>query len=224
MGTQLPPTPRPAGIAGGLAAAGAWLKAAKDGYCEQTGMGLEQGGAGNMCGKHDKGTFVLSSRAYQSFPKAVRACTRLCRSCERCRYISVSLKWQDCSWYYGCPNPKTDVKGFRSGPVQRRAAGERRRERGRLPGLGPQFGHRSGPSEIVRRYTQLLSYSPARNTSGLERLVQHPRIAPSLHRGVHLGRSGRRWDKDELEAYASLVYRKHKAQSDADRAALTCAG
>ena len=80
----------------GLAAASTWLEASREGYCESTGAGLEMGGANSVCKEHDKGTLMLGSRAWQSEAAAVRACTRLCRSCERCRYVSVSVKWRDC--------------------------------------------------------------------------------------------------------------------------------
>lgn len=205
-----------------MAVAVAWLNASRPGYCEATGMGLDAGGAGAICDKHDKGSLTVSSRAYTSWPRAVRACLRLCRACERCRYVSVSLQWKDCSWYQSCPLDalQREVKGFRSGAVPAAPLSRRRSAAARRGALGVRGGD-APASEVEMRYGQLLEYSQGRNFSGVERLVRHPRIAPHLHKGVHAATDGTRWSRDELAAYAERVYEKHKLQSDADRHALT---
>ena len=47
---------------------------------------------------------------------AARECLEHCRKCSRCRHISVSLKFRDCSWFEKCPQPlRADVPSFRSG-------------------------------------------------------------------------------------------------------------
>lgn len=204
-----------------MAVALAWLNASRPGYCEATGMGLDSGGAGAICDRADKGSLTVSSRAYTSWPRAVRACLRLCRACERCRYISVSLQWKDCSWYHDCPLGalQHEVKSFRSGAVLA-APSPRRLPRRRARRAAPP-GASTTPSEVEMRHGQLLEYAQGRNFSGVEQLVRHPRIAPHLHKGVHAATDGTRWSRDELGVYAEKVYEKHKKQSDADRHALT---
>ena len=31
------------------------------------------------------------------------ACRQLCAKCERCRHMSLSVPYRDCSWYWACP-------------------------------------------------------------------------------------------------------------------------
>eukprot|EP00966_Prymnesium_polylepis_P217465 5033217-Prymnesium_polylepis.1 len=42
------------------------------------------------------------------------ACARRCRACDRCRYVSFSARWEDCSWFFHCSvdTLATDVPGF----------------------------------------------------------------------------------------------------------------
>lgn len=59
----------------------------RPGYCGQTDFG------GN-CSHGSLGAWPDVS--------SLRACTTLCRSCDRCRFVSFSLKFGDCSWYTTC--------------------------------------------------------------------------------------------------------------------------
>ena len=80
------------------------------GYCDLTN------GAGD-CSAGDKGTWSLRSlglRAPYSWAAAAAACLRRCRSCARCRYVSISRAWDDCSWFFACKALVHHPQGFQS--------------------------------------------------------------------------------------------------------------
>ena len=66
-----------------------------DGLCEETPDDPGDCSAGG------KGSFRLSQQV-SDMQSAIRECSRRCRSCGRCRYISVSVANRDCSWYRSC--------------------------------------------------------------------------------------------------------------------------
>ena len=89
-----------------------WLQHARPGYCRFTE-------ATNSC-EGDSGSFSLDACAASTWKLAVSTCIRHCRSCARCTSISVSRSERDCSWFSSvvdCTKLRTDVAGFRSGPV-----------------------------------------------------------------------------------------------------------
>ena len=89
-----------------------WLQHARPGYCRITE-------ATNSC-EGDSGSFSLDACAASTWKLAVSTCIRHCRSCARCTSISVSRSERDCSWFSSavdCTKLRTDVAGFRSGPV-----------------------------------------------------------------------------------------------------------
>ena len=71
----------------------------------------------DQCACDDQGSFKLAPSELASWHTAAKACQRRCQDCARCRWISVSLQWADCSWYAGCDAPRTEVAGFYSGEV-----------------------------------------------------------------------------------------------------------
>ena len=91
-----------------------WLAEAGPGYCETTTK------AGN-CEHGNKGIFDLLPHEAMSWEEAAHACMRRCLRCPRCRFVSLSLQWQDCSWFHSCSGRRTDVAGFRTGPRLRRS-------------------------------------------------------------------------------------------------------
>jgi hypothetical protein len=56
----------------------------------------------NDCTSDTKGSWGLRQHETHSWKMATNLCVRRCLSCERCRYITVSLKHRDCSWYAEC--------------------------------------------------------------------------------------------------------------------------
>ena len=50
-----------------------------------------------------KGSIKLKDEDMLSWHQATAKCSEACSRCERCHFISVSLKWKDCSWYQACP-------------------------------------------------------------------------------------------------------------------------
>ena len=77
--------------------AGTMSRSRRSGFCETTVEGVK----GN-CKVGLKGTFTLPHRHRASWDAAFSYCAHHCASCERCRYVSVSIKWKDCSWYVDC--------------------------------------------------------------------------------------------------------------------------
>lgn len=89
-----------------------WINNAKPGFC-----GLTDVRQPNKCRSGSKGAWTLSQEAFSSQRKAVRVCLAMCAECERCRFITVSVKDADCSWYHECNSLSTHYHGFLSGPV-----------------------------------------------------------------------------------------------------------
>ena len=88
-----------------------WLTASQPGHCGET---AERSECHPTAGK---GSWPLSPHESTSWQLAVTACLRHCQSCSGCRYISVSPKWHDCSWYSICPQQPKEDKFFRSGQM-----------------------------------------------------------------------------------------------------------
>ena len=77
-----------------------------DGYCDKTDD------TPSDCSRDKKGALQISK--WDNAQAVVDECLQQCSQCARCRYISVSHAWRDCSWYHSCDALKTDVKGFRT--------------------------------------------------------------------------------------------------------------
>ena len=87
-----------------------WLADASPGYCGKTAT------AGD-CTAGNQGMLDLLPHEALSWADATSACMRRCLGCERCRFVSLSLKWQDCSWFQSCSMRElhTDVPAFKTG-------------------------------------------------------------------------------------------------------------
>ena len=90
-----------------------WLARSHEASCGITNDWVE----GN-CQTGGLGSFRLTEAQGTSLSSASAACLRACSLCERCRYISVSAKYKDCSWYNVCPRP-APFPDTRSGPGRR---------------------------------------------------------------------------------------------------------
>ena len=77
-----------------------WLARSQEASCGITNDWIE----GN-CVTGNLGSFRLTEAQGATLSSAAAACLRACSLCERCRHISVSAKYKDCSWYYTCPRP-----------------------------------------------------------------------------------------------------------------------
>jgi len=80
------------------------------------------------CTTAEKGSFALSTHELATAREhvdsawtATAACISLCLGCANCNFISVSSRWNDCSWFARCDLDRlhTDVDDFRSGRVDR---------------------------------------------------------------------------------------------------------
>ena len=93
----------------------AWRSRAVRGSCGET----DEGDAGD-CRRGTRGSFGRPGRSSR-IADAVGACLHLCSQCSQCRYISVSTRFSDCSWYSSCMLKKvrttTNTKTFLSGPA-----------------------------------------------------------------------------------------------------------
>ena len=54
------------------------------------------------CATASQGAWRLSNRESASYTAAVAGCLERCNACGRCRWISVSPRFADCSWYFTC--------------------------------------------------------------------------------------------------------------------------
>ena len=110
-----------------------------DGHC-----GATVDGDGGDCDIGDKGWIGLKQGpATSSWDGAINACVAACLACDRCRWVSLSLKFKDCSWYRRCPRIHSNLVGFRTIRV-RNATTERQERRRRQQ-------RRSGPPPTLAR-------------------------------------------------------------------------
>jgi len=136
-------TARATGISMARRNAEIWLSNTSPGYCELTG--ISTGDSSCSSGACDekagcKGTFNLALKKSATWLVAASRCLRMCSACERCNYVSLSLKFRDCSWFERCNigGLYTIQPGFRSERVNRSAAGwpQRRRWKYRVEYMG----------------------------------------------------------------------------------------
>ena len=94
-----------------------WLNRTTRGFCGATQEGESD------CTLGDMGAFGLSKAEATSWAAAATVCLQRCGSCERCAFISVSIKFTDCSWYSSCDLARSNgehpslVHHFRSAAV-----------------------------------------------------------------------------------------------------------
>ena len=150
---------------------------ARPGHCGTAGVNAD-------CQVDDAGSWVFDRAEASSWQEAAEACVRRCNSCERCRYVSYSLRRQDCSWFEHCNLEKLPnfVSGFRTLAV----APSR---------VLPPTANPVGPPHIVRL--------PSDMSSGLWRGTACERFEvydfPSgfelfaQRRGIVIGQYGGRW-------------------------------
>ena len=83
--------------------------------------GTTQTGERGDCESGDKGSLLpVMQAAYKNKKKwhaAIAECMALCAQCARCEYVSISPRWNDCSWYHSCDLNRTltNVQNILSG-------------------------------------------------------------------------------------------------------------
>ena len=90
------------------------------GYCAVTGdPAYEEVPQSASCTHGTSGSWPLADNETASWDTALHACALRCQACPRCRIVSYSMKWGDCSWFHSCPldNLLHEVKGFRTAVV-----------------------------------------------------------------------------------------------------------
>lgn len=79
---------------------------ARLGYCGSAkGVGDCQAGR--------RGSWELTASETADLVTARSACQRRCEACGRCRYISYSVVWKDCTWYRKCDLEAVCHTGFK---------------------------------------------------------------------------------------------------------------
>ena len=96
-----------------VTSARSWLEHSSAGSCGETSWHPPS----DQCSCDDSGAFRLQRNETISWMSATTACLLRCKACPRCRHISVSLRWADCSWFSSCTTVSTEVQGFLSGAV-----------------------------------------------------------------------------------------------------------
>ena len=93
--------------------AATFLEDSVHGHCGITGRS-----AGD-CEIGLNGAFGLGAADVQGgWKAAAAACIASCQGCARCRFVTVSLQYKDCSWYHECDMKSiTPEKPFRTGRV-----------------------------------------------------------------------------------------------------------
>lgn len=100
-----------------------WLAAAARGYCGQTRTDM----LGN-CDSGDSGDLRqlmrIRTQDWQSLSATASRCLKACSLCSGCKYVTLSLKRRDCSWYRRCdltqliPSPDFISAGMGSIPFR----------------------------------------------------------------------------------------------------------
>ena len=104
-----------------------------------------------------QGSWTLPPRVL-TWPAAEHSCIQRCLRCERCRYVSFSLRYRDCSWYASCDlgRLRSRPPGFRTIQVSRRAvngSATRLARRRRASGTTRRGGRRRAPRTPLRHRT-----------------------------------------------------------------------
>ena len=92
----------------------------RTGYCEATKAAKQ---TASNCKRGHKGWWALNGpRHRSSWEAAFDYCAKRCTNCQRCRYISVSIQWNDCSWFHECDMDalKNAPTGFKSAMLEKR--------------------------------------------------------------------------------------------------------
>ena len=95
----------------------------------------------------------MSEREASSWESAAASCVRRCKACDRCRYVSFSTQWKDCSWFFACDLAalRHDVFGFRSAAVNRSSGPVAAASITPFKALVGE----GGPGAVVREYSRL---------------------------------------------------------------------
>ena len=72
---------------------------------------------GTDCGTDNQGSWWLTKAEAASQQRAITACEARCHACTGCRFVSLSWRERDCSWYTSC-----DLKNLRRSPTHRTRA------------------------------------------------------------------------------------------------------
>ena len=153
------------GVATGTAGFRWFSRKWASGYCVETNGPTD-------CSRDAFGSFGLQPHQLHNWSVAWSACRSFCLGCARCQYITVSLKFADCSWYAQC-----DLDQLKSKPVGFRSRRVRLAVPPALP--QPQAPWTTGPYQQARASTSIRVYTydferawSSRNRIGLPNSMQ----------------------------------------------------
>lgn len=97
------------------------MAALHKGYCNATAAS-----AYGACDRGHSGSWGLTPADASDWATAESICRWRCLRCRRCNYISISLRWQDCSWFHRCDVSAlhSEVPGHRTMEVREPAQSE----------------------------------------------------------------------------------------------------
>jgi hypothetical protein len=167
-----------------------------DGYCGVTKI------EPNMnCRVDDKGAFPLRATFWENttWETAQASCRRMCVACARCNYMSVSLRYRDCSWFHACDilQLQNEVEGFKTEAVRHgttrhqelrpgihaKRSGRGRRREGRRR-QGDQMERKSvklrtrKPKSALRTRKPKIALLCTRNRTSIEQIERSMRLFP----------------------------------------------
>ncbi len=93
-----------------------WLATAQPGFC-----GATADNDPGDCSQDAGGSWALGKQHSVSWPKAAEVCITMCLGCRRCRFVTVSRRYAECSWFATCALDRLQSIGadHRSGRVHR---------------------------------------------------------------------------------------------------------
>ena len=99
-----------------------WASRAVSGHCGETTSGnrgdCSRGEHGQLLGLQE----LAHAKKAQNWTLAAETCIAACHACgHRCRYVSLSVYWRDCSWYYSCARTSANPRDFITIPVHANA-------------------------------------------------------------------------------------------------------
>ena len=89
-----------------------WLSATRPGHCGTT----TTADTGANCEVASRGRWDLPPDRVSTWHVAAATCIEMCSGCRQCRYLSLSIRHRDCSWYAQC-QCLTGLWGVHSAPL-----------------------------------------------------------------------------------------------------------
>ena len=102
-----------------------WLKGSVEGFCGETDPAKDES-TPEKCSHGSQGFVTQRIGASMGWLDVAQKCLSYCAQCERCRYVSISVRFRDCSWFSECDTTRLlhSVTGFRTGAAAPTGSGQ----------------------------------------------------------------------------------------------------